>query len=245
MGFLAEMVQNVLGNFANTLWVQQGLPEFRSIELFFVLFGFNTLELRTHIVVINLEFQDFFVADGIGDDVGMQLAPKYAGSGVCTKGVLRENWRTCKSELNVFFEFFLQVLLRFTELASMALIKNKHHLLAVDRQIAFAFHQVVEFLDSGDNNFIVVSVQVAFQTSGTLRTIHAIRREALILSHGLVIQVFTIHHEKDLVYAVQFCGQSCGLKAGESFARPSSMPDIAATFGLTPALGLIHAVYLP
>ena len=44
--------------------------------------------------------------------------------------------------------------------------------------------------------------------------------EALILLHGLVIEVFPVDHEEDFINKVQFRSQTCGLKAGQGFPDP-------------------------
>ncbi|MCF6239475.1 MAG: hypothetical protein L3J79_11820, partial [Candidatus Marinimicrobia bacterium] len=48
----------------------------------------------------------------------------------------------------------------------------------------------------GDNNFIVVFIQITLQRSRVPRTIHTIRRETLIFLHRLKIEVFTIDNKK-------------------------------------------------
>jgi len=71
VGFLPEIIQDVLGDFADTVGVQQGLLVFRCTEFFLVLLAFNGLELWAHIVVVDLELQYLFIADGVGDYIGM------------------------------------------------------------------------------------------------------------------------------------------------------------------------------
>ena len=78
-------------------------------------------------------------------------------------------------ELIKLLELLLQVFLRLAKLAAVALIKNEHHLLAKDRQVAFALHQVIELLDGGDNDLVVVLVQITLQSRRAVRAIHAVR----------------------------------------------------------------------
>ncbi len=132
-------------------------------EFLFVLLAFNRFELRAHIVVIDLEFEHLLIANRIGNHISMQLAAKYAGGGFCAQRVLRKNGRAGKTKLVELFEFLFQVLLRLAKLAAVAFVKNKHHLLAVNGQIGFAFDEMVKLLNSGDNDFVVVLVQIAFQ----------------------------------------------------------------------------------
>ncbi|PLL61335.1 hypothetical protein CWN05_30455, partial [Klebsiella pneumoniae] len=41
-----------------------------------------------------------------------------------------------------------------------------------------------------------------------IRTIDTVRREALVLLHGLVIEVFPVDHEEDFINKVQFRSQT-------------------------------------
>ena len=100
----------------------------------------------------------------------------------------------------------------------MTLIKNKHHLLVVNRKVSFPFHQVIQLLNGGNDDFVIVFIQIAFQTRGVVRAIDAVGGEALILLHGLEIEVFTVDHKEDFINEVQFSRQTCSLKAGQGFA---------------------------
>ena len=100
----------------------------------------------------------------------------------------------------------------------MTLIKDKHHLLLIDGQVSFGFHQVIEFLNGCDDDFVIVLIQVSSEACCIIGTIDTVRREALILLHGLVIEVFPVDHEEDFINKVQFRSQTCGLKAGQGFS---------------------------
>ena len=84
----------------------------------------------------------------------MQLAAEHAARIFRTQGIafahqppvydfIGENRRAGKTELAEFFEPLLQVLLRLAELRAVAFVENKHHLLVVNRQAVFRFHQIV------------------------------------------------------------------------------------------------------
>ena len=160
---MPEVVQDVLRDLADAVGVQQGLLVFRRAQFFLILLRFNRLELRADIVVVHLELQHLLVANGIGDHIRMQFAPKHAGRGFSAQRVFGEDRRAGKTKLIEPLELFLEVLLCFAKLAAVALIKNKHHLLTVDRQVSFALHQVVELLDGGDDDLVVILLQVALQ----------------------------------------------------------------------------------
>ena len=127
----------------------------------------------------------------------------------------------------------------------MTLIKDENHLLTIDRQVSFGLHQVIEFLNGGYNDFMIIPAQITFQFSRTDRAIHTVRREALIFFHGLVVKVFAVHHKKHLVDEVQFGCHAGRLKAGQRFAGTCGVPDIAATFRAAPFFDLMGALDLP
>ena len=71
MGLQREILQNVAGDFANPIRVQQCLLIFRRREFLLILLGFDGLELGAHIVVVHFELQNLLIADRIGDDIGV------------------------------------------------------------------------------------------------------------------------------------------------------------------------------
>ena len=187
-------------------------------ELFLVLLGLDGLELRTHIVVVHLELQHLLIANGIGDDIRMQLPPEDACGRIGTQGIFWEDRGAREAKLVIPLELLLQVLLRLTELAAMALIENEDHLLVIDGKVAIPPHQIVELLDGGDNDLVIVLLHVPLQTRRVLGAVDAIRREALVFLHRLVIEVFAIHHEEHLIDKIQLGDQTRRLEAGEGLS---------------------------
>ena len=92
----------------------------------------------------------------------MQLPPEHACRGFRAQSVFRKNRRAGKAELAEFFKFLFQVFLRFAELRAVAFIENKYNLLVINRQIIFTLHQIVQLLDGGNDDFVVVFFQIAF-----------------------------------------------------------------------------------
>ena len=225
--------------------MQQRLFVLGGGQLFFVLLGFDGLELRAHIVVVHLELEHLFIADGVGDHVRMQFAAKHAGGGLGPQSVFREDGRAREAELAELLELLFQVLLRLAKLAAVALVKNEHHLLAVNGQVGLGAHQVVQLLDGGDDDLVVVFVQIALEARGAVRAVHAVGRKALVLLHGLVVQILAVHHKKHLVHKVQLGGQARGLKARQRLARSGGVPDVATPFELAPHFCLVRADDLP
>ena len=140
MCLLPKIVQNVLGNLTDAIGVQQGLLVLRCTELFLIQLSLNGLELRAHIVVIDLDLQYFFITNSVGDDIRMQFAAEHAGSGFCAQRILREDGRAGETKLVKLLEFFLEVLLRLAKLATVTFIKDEDDLFAVDCQLALALH---------------------------------------------------------------------------------------------------------
>ncbi|SAH07176.1 Uncharacterised protein [Enterobacter cloacae] len=133
MGLLPEVLKDVVCNLRNPHRVQQGMFIFSGSDFLLVCLGFYGLKLRTHIIVIHLKFQDFFITDGIGDDIGMQLITKYTGSIFRAQRIFTgKNRCACETKLIKTFKFLLQVFLGFPELAAMTFIKNKDDLFLVD-----------------------------------------------------------------------------------------------------------------
>ena len=62
----------------------------------------------------------------------------------------------------IFLKCFCNFVVHFAKLRAVAFIKNKHHLLLINRQRFIAPHQVIEFLNGGDNDFVVVLLKVVF-----------------------------------------------------------------------------------
>ena len=88
VGLLPVVVENIIRNLLDPIRVQQSLSVLGGVELVHVLLAFHLLETRAHIIVVHLEFEHLFIADRIGDDVGMKLTAKHTGGGLCAAGVL-------------------------------------------------------------------------------------------------------------------------------------------------------------
>ena len=223
----------------------QSLLIFGSGELIKVFFFFYGFKLWTHIVVIDFELEDFFITNGIGNHIRVQFTPKNAGGCFWAQRIFWENRCSCKAKLIKLFEFTLQVFLGFTKLRAMTFIEDKNHLLIINWQFIFAFHQVIKFLDGGNHDFIIIACQVFFQFGGAGRAVYAIGAKASIFFHGLIVQIFSINHEKYLVNKRQCSSKSCRFKTGQCLAWACGVPDIAPTFVVAPVFGLKRAVNFP
>ena len=160
----------------------------------------------------------------------MQLSSKNTCCGLCTQCILREYRRSGKTKLVVLFELLFQVLLSLAKLRTVAFVKYKDHLLMIYRQITLTLHEVIQFLNSGYNNLIIILLNIALQTGCTLRTIHTIGRKPLILLHGLKVQILAIHYKKHLIDEIKLSSQTGSLKTCQSLTGTCGVPDITATF---------------
>ena len=96
----------------------------------------------------------------------------------------------------------------------MGLIKNKDHLFGVDGQVAFTFHEVGQLLNRGDDDFVVIFLQVALEPGGAIGAIDAIGRKALVLFHRLIVEIFAVNHKKDFINKIELGRQARRFKAG-------------------------------
>ena len=216
----------------------------RSIELLLVLLAFDRFELRAHIVVVDLEFEDLLITDRIGDHIRVKLPPEDAGRCLRAECILREDRGAGEAKLVVVFKFLRQVLLRLAELAAVRFVEDKDHLLVIDLQRTLALHQVVQLLDRGHDDLSILLIQIALQPGRAVRAVHTVGAELLVFLHRLVVQVLAVDYEEDLVDILELGCQTRRLEAGQRLARSSRVPDVAATLGLAPALGFIRAVDL-
>ena len=141
----------------------------------------------------------------------------------------------------VILEFFAQVALGFAELAAVAFVENEDYLLAKDGEIALAFHQVVELLNGGDDDFVIGLFQVFSQLGGVIGAIGAFGGKALVLFHGLVVEVFAVDDKEHLINKIELSRQLRSFEAGKGFAGAGGVPDVATAFGSAPSLALVRA----
>ena len=134
MCLYTEILQDILRNLFDSIRMKQEFLIFCCCQFNFVLLGFQILKLWTHIVIINLKFQHFFISYGICDDIRMEFTTKHTGCCLCSQCVCRKYRCTSKSKLIISLKLFLKILLCFTKLRTMTLIKDKDYLLTIDRQ---------------------------------------------------------------------------------------------------------------
>ena len=115
-----------------------------------------------------------------------------------------------------------------SELAAVAFVKNNDNVLVIDHVPFVLRHKGGELLNGGDDNSCVRVLQLLFQNGGRGVGVGRPLFKAVILLHGLVVQVFPVHHEQHLIYVRQQRGQTGSFEAGEGFAGTGGVPDVPA-----------------
>ena len=229
----------------NACRVKQHLWVFGSLQFLLVLLAFDALKLWPHGVIVHLKLQHLLVSNGIGNNIAVQFVSENVFRCFCSCSIFAEDRRACKAELIKALELSLQVFLCFAKLRAMAFVEDKHHLLTINLQVGFAFHQVVQLLNGGNDNSIIFFQDVSFQFCRAYRPVYAVGRKLIILFHRLVIKVFTVYHKKHLIYKVELRGKASSLKASKRLTAPRCVPHIPPAFGLAPLLGLVRTFNLP
>ena len=183
------------------------------------------------------------VVDGIHDGVGVQrayrvalpvrLAAEQLGRGfhralAAAGGVDREDRRAGEAEQVILFEMPDDGRVHIAELAAVAFIEDQHHMALVNRVGGIFLDEGGQLLDGGDDDFGRRIFQLAFEHGGGGIAVGSALLEAVVLLHGLVVQVFAVYHKQHFVDVGQLAGQPCCLEGGQRFAAAGGVPDVAA-----------------
>ena len=148
--------------------MQQSFLGFSSAQFGQILLSFVVLKLRADIIIIHHEFQDFLIPDGICDDIRMELVSKNRSRCFRPQGIFHLNRRPCKAKLTIFLELLFQAFLGLAKLRAVALIKDEDHLLVINLMVLLTAHEIVEFLDGGHNDFVVIFFDISLEPSSTV-----------------------------------------------------------------------------
>ena len=151
--------------------MQQSFFGFSSAQFSQILLSFVVLKLRADIIVIHHEFQDLLIPNGICNDIRMKLATKDRSRCFRPQGIFHLNRRPCKAKLTIFLELLFQTFLGLAKLRPVALIKDEDHLLVINLMLLLTAHEIVEFLDGGHNDFVVIFFDISLEPSSTVGTI--------------------------------------------------------------------------
>ena len=95
----------------------------------------------------------------------------------------------------IAFEAFDDLVVHLAELRTVALVKDDHHMPAIDRMLFLFLTERVEFLNGGDDDTVVVVAHLFGQNSCGFIGRDAAFLELLIFANGLIVEVFTIHNK--------------------------------------------------
>ena len=222
------MVEDVLCHQRNTLGCHERFFPVNVPNLFIV-----HVWLCIHrLDVIHTEWQHILVVDGIHDGVGVQLVAERLRRGEIAwisgaSCVDCKNRRSCKSEQVVLFEIVDNGLMHITELAAVALVKDDHNVLLVDLMPRIFLDEGRQLLDCGNDDMCFRAFQLAFQNRCTGVGVCCALLKAVILLHGLVVQVLSVYHKQHLVDVGQLRCQPCCLEGSQRLAGASGVPDVA------------------
>ena len=90
----------------------------------------------------------------------MQFTPEDTRCSLCPQRILRKDRRTRKTKLIVTLKLALEILLSLAKLRTVALVKDENNLLIIDRQLPFTPHQIIQLLNSRDNNLIIIKLNI-------------------------------------------------------------------------------------
>ena len=117
--------------------------------------------------------------------------------------IVREDRRAGKTEDMIAFEPFDDLIVHLSELRTVALVKDDHHMPAIDRMLFLFLTEGVEFLNGGDDDTVVVVAHLLGQNRCGFIGRDATFLELLIFANGLIVEVFTIHHKQHFVHIIQ------------------------------------------
>ena len=172
---------------------------------------------RDGVDVVDPEGQDIFIGDGVNDGVGVEsfaeslLGGFEVGLGAAG-GVVGEDGRSGETEEVVFLERLRDGSVHVTELGAVAFVEDDDHVLAVDIVVFVACDEVRQLLNCGDDDGRIVVFQLLLQHGGRGVGVGSTLLEAVVLTHGLVVEVLAVDDKKDLIDMRKFASQLCGFE---------------------------------
>ena len=180
-----------------------------------------------------MEGQDVPVVDGVHNGIGMQLVAEGLLGGAklgiaAPTSIDSKNRRAGETKQVVLLKVFYNGCVHIPKLAAVALVEDNHNALVIDLMALVLRHKGGELLNGGDDDPGVGVLQLLFQDGGGGVGVGRALLKAVVLLHGLVVQVFPVHHEQHLIYVRQQRGQPGGLETGEGLAGACGVPDVPA-----------------
>ena len=147
-----------------------------------------------------------------------------------------ENRCAGKAKQMIILERLNNLGVHISELAAVALVKDDNAMLA-EHFVSLVFRdKVVQLLDGRDDDlirmiaaFFISVLKLPLQYPCGSVAVGRAFFKAVIFFHGLIVQVFSIDHEQNLVH-IGKCGcKLCGLERSQRFSASCGMPNIAAS----------------
>ena len=210
------MFQNIRCHVVDATRIAQCLfsfyvPHLAVFHIFLFLHGAN---------IVHTEGQYVVVADSVDDGVGMQSFAKgilcrFDKSYTCWH-ILYKDRCTRKSEDVVFLKLLRDGCMHIAKLAAVALVENQYHFFLVDVAVGVLLDKARQLLYGSNDDFALAVGYLFLQDACRSIAVGCTLLESVILSHGLIVQVLSIHHEHDLVDIWQLCSKLGSLKRSQS-----------------------------
>ena len=159
------------------------------------------------------------VTYGIDNSICMQSFTKGIFCGLdesCTCWhILYEDRSTSKAEDVVFLELLGDFLVHLSELASVALIENQNYFFLVYLAVWVLLYKTRQLLYGSDDNFTLAAGYLLLQYCCRSISVSSTFLESVILSHGLIVQIFSIHHKHHLLDIWQLGCKLCSLERSQ------------------------------
>ncbi len=121
------------------------------------------------------------------------------------------------------------VVVHLSELRAVALVEDHHHMLGIDGVRLVFLNEDRQFLYGGDDDMCIAVLQSPLQFTGIFGGVGSTFLEAVVLFHGLVVEVLAVDDEEHLVDTFSLAAQLCSLERGERLSATCGMPNIAAS----------------
>ena len=146
-----------------------------------------------------------------------------------------EDRRAGKAEQMIFLERLYDFSVHISELAAVALVEDDNAMLVEYLMSLVLAHEVVQLLNSRDDDlvfvkaaFLVFVLKLSLQNSCRGVAVGRAFFKAVVFFHGLIVKVFSIDYEQNLIHIGERRCKLCGLKGGQRFAASRGVPDVTA-----------------
>lgn len=172
-----------------------------------------------------------FVGDGVDDRVGVQLVAEGLLGGpelrvAPARGVGGEDRGAGEPEEVVALERLGDRRVHVAELRAVALVEDHDDVALVDLVALVSGDEGTELLDRRDNDPSAGIFQLLLEDPRRCVGVGRTLLKAVVLLHGLVVEVLAVDDEEHLVDCGKRAGQLGGLEAGERLAGPGGVPHV-------------------